>query len=116
MRLGPAVFSLCLAVLPLSGCGSTAPKTYEVSGSVTSDGAPIEDSGSIIAGKYRFQARPGKKSVRIYASRETGEIDPVMRQAKQESYIPEAYNVRTTLDADAQPGGKNQCDFSLTGK
>src|SRR5688572_116279 len=49
LRLSP-LFSLCLAVVLLPGCGgSDGPERYAVSGSVTLDGQPL-DSGSILFG------------------------------------------------------------------
>jgi hypothetical protein len=119
-----------LTVAAMAGCADTAPKTCEVSGTVTwngqplsegtvifdaADGAPVSDSGQVVAGKYRLHVKPGRKLVRFYADRETGKFNQVMGQMERESYIPERYNVRTEHVVDVVPGGKNRWDFALTG-
>jgi hypothetical protein len=128
-----AGFAPVLLILALfeSGCQKAGPTTYEVSGMVTwngspitdgqitfeaADGSPVADSGAIVAGKYRFLAKPGKKRVLIIATRETGKIDPVMQASTRESYIPEKYNTQTTLFVQVGPESTNQWDFPLTGK
>jgi hypothetical protein len=78
------------------------------------DGAPVEDHGRIVAGEYRFRVKPGKKRVRIYASRDTGKLDPVMRQAERVQYLPERYNAQSTLEIDVTLPGPNSWDFPLT--
>ncbi|SRR5579871_5702907 len=119
---------LGLLVLLLAGCGSSAPKTYEVSGSVTwkgeavadgyinfypLDGTIVPEGGPIKNGTYRFRAKAGKKRVQIQATRE-GKYDPVMQSPTRESYIPPLYGGdNSPLSAEVQPDGENQFSFHL---
>jgi hypothetical protein len=120
-----------IAVLILTGCSEGGPKTVEVSGRVTwngapladghinfeaADGSPVEDHVRIVDGTYRFRARPGKKIVRIHADRGTGKIDPAMKQEIREAYIPERYGTASQLRVDVTADGKNQWDFDLKGE
>lgn len=117
----------CLALCLLAyGCGG-APRTYTVSGRVTLDGADIPEGqilfipedrtlrtegGPIRQGTYSFQARAGKKRVEITATRP----DPKARAAMGPTYvdyIPEWYNVRSTLSVEVTPDGTKQFDFPL---
>lgn len=122
---------LLLACLLLVGCGPTGPKTYPVSGTVMFNGEPLAKGqisfmpkdgktaptgGAITAGKYTVQALEGMKSVEITATREEGPVDPVMGKARQKQYIPEKFNVSTTLEANVTPAGPNTFDFKLDDK
>lgn len=118
---------LLAMLLTLAGCGSSG--LYWVEGNVTWEGAPVEkgnlilksldpavsdDAGEIINGKYKFEAKPGKKSVRIHASREAAEIDPVMGAKPQIPYIPPAYSgEESKLQMEVTPQGPNKFDFNL---
>ncbi len=117
----------CLAlVLLVCGCDGT-PRTYTVSGRVTLDGEDIPEGqilfipedrtlrtegGPIRQGAYSFRARAGKKRVEITATRP----DPKARAAMGPTYvdyIPERYNVRSTLSAEVTSDGTNHFDFPL---
>lgn len=132
-RFGLGFVSLVIA---LAGCGAAGVPTYQVRGTVTFDGEPVEqgqiiffpveegltpDAGPIKDGKYSFAAREGEKRVHIEATREVpgktvprpapleGE-DPVM-----EMYIPEIYNKKTVLEATVtNRDADNQFNFELT--
>ncbi len=128
MYHGRWYLDLVLMVLLLMGCGSSGPRTYEVSGTVTWNGAAVADGyihfypadggivpegGKIQNGQYRFRARPGKKRVQIHATRE-GPVDPVMQSPTRESYIPELYGgEHSPLTAQVQTDGVNHFDFHL---
>jgi hypothetical protein len=107
------------------GC-SSGEKTYPVSGTVTFDGKEIESgsitfdaadggpgsfSAGIRDGKYELRCTAGKKKVSVMAYRPVG--DPDAATPNRENYIPTRYNSRTELEADVEPGGRNQFDFPL---
>ena len=112
------------------GCGSSTgdlPPMFEVTGSVTFDGEPLESGsivfdsadgqstpvgGSVENGTYKVEAPPGRKVVRISASRETGEKD-MYGETITESYIPPRYNTESELERTVEPGGENEFDFEL---
>ena len=124
------LFALLLILLATTGCGG-GPEMYDVSGTVTFDGQPVErgeisldpddarlspDAGVIEQGRFSFPAKPGKKTVRIRASRP---LPPERQDAPEmgtlyEDYIPAKYNRQSTLTADISPGGDNQFTFELT--
>ena len=121
--------ALCLLVLLVAGCGPSGPETYPVSGTVTWNGDPLPegdivfspvdgsiapDAGKIVDGKFEFQAQPGEKRVEIDATRESGEVDPVMHMAPREAYIPSKYNSESILKATVTAGGDNAFTFELT--
>ncbi len=129
-RFAISTFAYCaLAVALISGCAPSGPKTYPVSGSVTLDGEPIPEgyisfaaqssgetpvAGKIEAGEYSVYATAGAKKVSIQASRFIGPENPIMGLRAKEQYIPERYNLATTLTATVSPSGENQFDFALT--
>jgi hypothetical protein len=121
------------------GCGGGK---ASIEGTVTFDGQPVEkgqivlepadgkgpvDGGSIENGKYRLAGdagvAPGKKIVRIDATRGTGRkiesgppsppgttVDEIVH------YIPASYGAQSTLTCEVAAGQKNQQDFTLTSK
>src|SRR5690606_10089452 len=106
------------------------PSTYPVAGEVTFNGEPIPDgyisfasangvvppvAAPIVDGKYSTELTEGTKKVSIDASRFVGEENPVMGLRPRETYIPEEYNLETTLQAEVTPGGQNVFDFPLEG-
>lgn len=127
----------CLFLMPLValvGCGSgdTGPALVTVKGSVTFDGAPVEEgrilfrktdgdmkaySAEIKAGNYSIETEAGKAAVEITASRPTGEFDTSNPddppQPIGEMYIPEIYNSQTTLTAEVKTSGENTIPFEL---
>ena len=123
-------FALLLTPVLLIGCGSDGPTTYEVSGTVTFEGTPVEEgeiifrsadgvtgswAGKIIAGKYTIQSTNGQKSVSITAyektdsdfKAESGEDAKIVTM-----YIPEKYNKKTELTAEIT-SETNEYDFDL---
>ena len=118
----------CLGLLVvLAGGCDRGPRTYAVSGHVTLDGEAIADGhilfipedralrtegGPIRQGAYAFPARAGKKRVEITATRP----DPQARTGLGPTYvdyIPERYNVRSTLVVEVTPDGAKEFDFPL---
>ena len=81
--------------------------------------------GEITDGKYRLVGDaaplPGKKMVRISASRKTGRKTPAgppsapnsVMADLYEQYIPDIYNSRTTLNCEVVAQGPNKLDFHL---
>src|SRR5262245_18190189 len=123
-----SLFSTAVVVLVLAtlGCGGApGPPTHAVFGSVTLDGqrladgdvlfdaedGRISDGGKVTSGKYRFQATPGKKKVRIQASTiKEGGQKGAMDEPVAEQYLPARYNTATSLRAEVTSGGMNQFD------
>ena len=105
---------IALAVMLLAitvGCGQSGPKTYPVSGTVTLDGAPLQngkiflvdpdmrldsDVGDIVDGRFEFRAKPGMKRVELRAVRETGEISHFGGPVTEEA-LPAHYNSASEL-------------------
>lgn len=118
-----------------SGCGQHRPP---VRGDVTFDGQPVENGsivfeptdnngpstgGKIIGGKYELAGEaapyPGKKAVRIFASRKTGRqikdaIAGVIDETKP--FIPDIYNYHSTLSCEVGDDLPRQIDFHLKSK
>lgn len=129
----PPIFrcAVCLLLVSLAaGCGPAGPKLLSVSGTVTFNGAPVNEGyisfepldgksasggGPIVAGKFQGQTSAGKNRVRISATREAGPVDPVMGQAPRVPYIPAQYNDQSTLEIDVQPN-KTTFPFDLQGE
>lgn len=118
-----------LGMVAACGCGLGGPSLSEVSGTVKIDGAPLQKGDiifeaqdgqgtpqgtSIVDGKYTLRVAPGKKKVRISASRPTKHVDPVMGAAAQESMIPEEFNVQSKLTAEITGGKQEGVDFEVT--
>ncbi len=108
---------------------------FTVTGTVTFDGAPVEDgriqfrkaegdqkafSTEIKAGAYKCETEAGAMQVEITASRPSGKFDTSNPddppQPIGEMYIPAKYNSETTLTADVKDSGENVIPFELTGK
>ncbi len=112
-------------------CGCSGQGTYEVSGSVTYDGQPVEkgeisfvpleagaapDAGLIENGQFSFRAKPGKKRVIIRGSRrlpEDRQTNPEMG-ILYDDYIPSVYNDESELTAEVGAGGDKPFEFELT--
>ena len=121
---------LLAAMLMAIGCRRSGPPTYPVSGKVTYNGAPVADgsiilmpldkglspdAGKISSGRFAFAAKAGTKKVEIRASREVGQVIREMGVKARQSYIPNKYNVETTLTAEVVSRGKNEFTFDLKG-
>jgi hypothetical protein len=132
-------FLAVIALAVLAGCGSGR---FPVHGDVTFGGKPVIEGtisfepadgqgratgGKIIDGKYELigntASQPGKKIVRIFASRKTGRKVPAGPWAppgqtvdEVESYIPAIYNTESTLACEVVAGGSSQIDFNLKSK
>lgn len=129
-----------LALVLLAGCGSDHPP---IGGAVTFDGQPVMEGaismepadghgpstgGKIVGGRYDLigdaAPLPGRKVVRITASRKTGRKTQTISLASSqpvmvdeiEHYIPDIYNRRTTLVCEVSKDGARQIDFSLRSK
>lgn len=118
------------------GCGEGK---VRVRGTVTFDGKPVDQGvisfdpadgrgpntgGAIADGKFDLsgpaEATPGKKIVRIRASRPTGRkrehgppAPPGTLVDELEAYIPAQYNENSTLTAEIVPGKVNELAFDL---
>lgn len=124
---------LALGLVVVSGCGggaSDAPSMFEVTGTVTFDGKPLEKgsivfdsadgqtkaaAGGIENGKFSFESPLGPKTVRISATRETGQKDEY-GETVSESYIPAKYNAESKLEATVERSGENKFDYALDPK
>lgn len=123
-----AILLLATFALVATGCGKSGPKTYDVTGTVTYDGQPL-DSGSIAftpadttmrggqveitAGKYTIQLPAGEMTVKIYAERPSGPYDEVMGGTPSEQYLHANYNDNTKLGATITPESGQVHDFKL---
>jgi hypothetical protein len=120
---------VCLFISIAAGCGPSGETTYPVVGEVRFQGQPVPrgyisfvpadgvgktDAGKIADGRYDLQVRPGAKKVEISATKDNGPVDPVMGQAPQKQYIPDKYNVQTTLKVEVK-NEDNNFDFELKG-
>jgi len=124
-----ALFSVSVLALAI-GCGGGTPR-YEVSGTVTYDGEPIErgeisfeplepggapEGGPIENGRFQLEATAGRKIVRIRGSRP---LPPEQQDSPEmgllyEDFIPAKYNRESTEQVEITPNGDNQFDFELT--
>jgi len=124
---GDPFLVLLMPLLMLAGCGDSGPAKYDVTGSVTLDGQPIEqgeirflsadvqgapETGQIVNGKFACRTTEGQKRVEITATREspTPAADGLPNYV---SYIPAAYNSQSTLTAEVKPDGDNTFTFKL---
>lgn len=117
------------------GCSDQGPKLYSVSGKVSFDGAPIEtgeitfapvggagrpDSGLITNGSYQLKVTQGNKIIKVSAVSNKPELvgppPPDMPPGgfnPPREYIPERYNVQSTLTADVAAKHDQVFDFDL---
>lgn len=124
-----AILLLATLALVATGCGKSGPKTYDVTGTVTYDGQPLE-SGSIAfaptnpemkgyqteitAGKYTIELPAVEMAVKIFANRPSGPYDEVMGGTPSEQYLHANYNDNTKLKATITPESGQVHDFKLT--
>jgi len=140
-RCGRARVWLCSSVLLLGGCGNDPLGRHPISGTVTLDGAPVEN-GSInfqpvdqgvtssgtafTGGKYslsREQGLPvGKYLVTINAPKPgTGATPPEGAMPGEplpppEELIPPEWNVKSTQTIEVKEGGPFEFNFEITTK
>lgn len=102
------------------------PEMYDVSGTVSLDGRPLEQggilfkppadrltpsSGVIEGGEFSLKARAGLSRVEIRSPKEGP--NPTNRMSRFVESIPERYNEKSTLTADVIPGASNRFEFRL---
>jgi hypothetical protein len=121
-----------LLIPAVFGCGSSGPREYEVTGTVTFDDQPVADgyitflpeekefgpdAGKIVDGKYRAKVKPGNKRVVIQASRPVPGKKGPMGEQEIEAYIPARYSDREKTELRAEVGeGKTEHSFTLKPK
>ena len=106
-----------LLLLALGACSSSENATTAVTGHVTWKGGNIPDGdillypegmdgnpdpGKIKDGVYSLQAKPGKKIVYIFYSREKPGDPGVMNQREREQVIPKEFNHESTLTIEVK--------------
>jgi len=115
-------------LLVLAGCGGE--RRYELTGTVTYGGQPVErgeisfdptepgeapEGGPILDGRFRVEVGPGKKIVRIRGSRP---LPPEQQDSPEmgllyEDYIPARHNTESTREVEITPGGQREFTFDL---
>jgi hypothetical protein len=129
--------AILVAAAVLANCTGCGNGRSPVGGKVTFDGKPVEQGaivlepadghgpttgGTILDGKYELAGKaaplPGKKKVRITATRKTGRkvaSGPLRNTMVDEieSYIPEIYNIDSTLTCEVSPDGSKTINFDL---
>jgi hypothetical protein len=128
--------ALTALAFSLAGCGSGEIPRYQVTGTVTIDGEPVEegeiyfhdvarevdsDHGQIVDGEYTFRAKAGKKRVEITAFKLIGVTEIEGRPDKSgapilEALIPPEYNTMSKLTVDVEPDDQNEFPFDLKSK
>lgn len=121
--------SILLLLVVAVGCGPGGPTTYPVSGTVTFDGEAMPDgfimftgtdstipptTGKIADGKYSLNATADTHRVEIQASRLVGPENPIMGLRAKAQYVPDRYNIESTLSAKVDAAGENRFPFELT--
>jgi len=122
---------LLTLLLVANGC---APAEVAVSGTVTLDGAPLEEgyiafrplpisasaeaaNSPIKGGKYQTRVRTGQNRVEITAVQlAAGRTGPDGGPIPPKSLIPEKYNSKSELTEDVQAGGTNEFNFRITSR
>lgn len=127
MRIFSFLFVLFFASF---GCDS-GPRLYDITGKVSFDGVSVAKGditlrpenpttapqGAMIKeGSFQMKANEGKYKVEIISTRVVpGKKGPMGEDAIEE-FIPEKYNLQTTLSAEVKSSGKNELLFELTSK
>jgi hypothetical protein len=119
-----------MACCALGGCGGAPDGKCLVAGEVTWNGQPLEkgritlfpisgefggEEGEIVAGRFKFYARPGKNRVQITAVKDIGYSES-MRQQISKQYLPAEYHSESKLSQDIPKEGDEKLEFKLTGK
>jgi hypothetical protein len=126
-----SVLLLCVVGL-VAGCGGEkGAKKYDVSGTASFDGVPIEkgsisfvprdttkapEGTTIENGKFKFQSPPGAMNVEIRGSRPAAVQDEPLMGTKYEDFVPAEFNSSTTLKAEVTTSGPNTFTFDLKSK
>jgi len=115
----------------LAGCGRSGPEVYTVKGTVTFEGAPVEEGdilfrpektslraegAKIIKGEYTVKAHPGKNKVSITAAKVNPALKSPSGEPVREDYIPAQFNFATILQAEVAPNDANRFKLKLTTK
>ncbi len=122
----------------IAGCGGPTGDRVPLAGEVTLDGQPLDrgsiefhpdgegsiTGGVIVDGKFEIPAeqgaKPGKYSVRIFASGDSVEVDPDMGPGPEaenvvsEELIPAKFNTETELTAEVGDQGAESLRFEIT--
>jgi hypothetical protein len=140
VAMGGALAAMVLSLAVMMGCGGEKqPRLVALEGTVTLDGKPLTEgnirflpapgtSGTVMAGAKiadgRFTipaekgATPGKYRVEIGASRPSGRKvpHPVSEQPMDElvQFLPERYNLQSTLTAEVTAESPNRFEFALS--
>jgi len=119
---------LPLLAVAIAGCGDGKPPSFPLSGTITFEGSPIPEgtimfiplnkrSGTaradIVDGKYSLELPAGQQRVIVEASRFIGPEDKTMGVRPRDQYLPERYNVETTLSMEVMPKNDNVYDLKL---
>jgi hypothetical protein len=138
-RFLPITYLFMAAVILVNAGCARGPSQVPVSGTITFDGAPVQDGqiafepkgegkmqfGVITDGKYRIPAEfglvPGDYLVRITASRSTGqkaETNAFVTEEDglvvNEQFLPPKYNSASQLNVTIEPIAEATHDFALT--
>lgn len=127
------LFLIVMFSLLLYGCSESGPELYDVSGTVSMDGVPVQEgeivfraidppgrnyAGRIDAGRFLFQTTPGKKRVEITGFKENPNQGPPAESGEQVPtmimHIPPQYNINSTLEKEVQADGQRVYEFKLT--
>lgn len=127
------IFALVLSCLTFMGCKKDG--LYEITGTVTFDGTPVQQGqidfapvsgsdgisagGKIVDGKYAVRLLPGNMAVSISSSQKIKKENPTQEEIERgidtvvQEIIPEKYNRRSQLKQEVTEGQKVY-DFDLT--
>ena len=116
------LFAVCLTmagyVLLTAGCGRSGPTVYQVSGTATCDGKPIEqgnvifrplnkdlgpEGGAIKDGRFEAKAKEGRNKVEITALKIIGHMGDTPMTA---NFIPARYNEKSELEVEVSSDNK----------
>jgi hypothetical protein len=122
-----AAATVLLLACGILGCGASGPPTYAVSGTVTFNGAAIDEGsivfdpadgqgpsamGGIRAGTFTADVTAGEKILRINAVRTSDEKDQYGERVT-ESYIPARFNQESDIRRTVTAGEPNRFELEL---
>lgn len=121
-----------LSTLGCSG-GDAGPTVYEVNGSVSMDGVPVDEgeiifraidppgrsyAGKIEKGRFRFDSSAGKKRIEITGYKENPNQGQVAESGEEEPtmimHIPPKYSIQSELIRQVDPEGSREFELKLT--